>query len=113
MRDLRPADQALEMLDRDAMFTPSPATFGLRLTAAVTADRPAVALEAVDSLVSWDLGLLQRPLSVQMRQRIRERLMQLQPVLEQKATDPRLDPARVEEVREKLRQAVAKAAAAN
>ncbi len=106
------ADQALEMLDRDAMFTPSPATFGLRLTAAVTADRPAVALEAVDSLVSWDLGLLQRPLSAPMRQRIRARLTQLQPVLEQKASDPRLDPARGEEVREKLRQAVALATAA-
>ncbi len=107
------ADQALEMLDRDAMFTPSPATFGLRLTAAVTADRPAVALEAIDSLASWDLGLLQRPLSAPMRQRIRERLAQLQPVLEQKTSDPRLDPARVGEVRERLREAVAKAATAN
>ncbi len=107
------ADQALEMLDRDAMFTPSPVTFGLRLTAAVTADRPAVALEAVDSLVSWDLGLLQRPLSAQMRQRIRERLSQLQPVLEQQASDQRLDPARVAEVRARLRQALARAGAAN
>jgi len=95
------------------MFTPSPASFGLRLTAAVAADRPAVALEAIDSLVSWDLGLLQRELSAPMRQRIRERLAQLQPVLEQKASDPRLDSARVEEVREKLRQASSKAAAGN
>lgn len=107
------ADQALEMLDRDAMFTPNPATFGLRLTAALAADRPVVALEAIDSLGSWDLGLLQRSLSAEMRQRVRERLAQLQPILEQKAGDPRLDPARVEEVREKLRQAIDKTAAAN
>jgi hypothetical protein len=107
------ADQALEMLDRDTLFSPSPAAFGLRLSAALAADRPAVALETMDSLATWDLALSQRNISADMRQRIRTRLSQMQPVLEQKAQDPRLDAARVAEVREKLRLAVERAAQSN
>jgi hypothetical protein len=106
-------DEALEMLDRDAMFAPNPATIGLRLSAALTADRPAVALEAIDSLAAWDLGLLQRPMSPDLRQRIGARLGQLQPALEQVGRDARVDPARVGEVREKLRVAIDRVAAAN
>ncbi len=105
-------DEALEMLERDTLFTPSPGAFGLRLTAALAADRPAVTLESIDNLVNWDTALLQRPVSSDLRLRIRTRLNQLQPVLEQQSKDTRLDADRVAEVRAKLTAAIEQASKA-
>lgn len=103
------SDEAIEMLDRDTMLSPTPTGISLRLAAALNADRPQVALEALDSLTNWDRALLMRLGSAEQRQRIAQRLGQLQPVLEQVAKDSRIDSARVAEVREKLAQALATA----
>lgn len=98
----RYADEALLMLDRAAIMTPTLSTHGLRARAGVAAGRPPVVLESLSNYARLALGMIRA--GMETPQSMRSEAQVLNQMLDSIAARPGLDPARVAEVRREIQQ---------
>ena len=94
------ADEAITMLDRLAVVNPAVTLFGLRARAGLAADRPDVTIESLSNYARLGVAMFQAGASPP--HALREEAGSLLQILESIANDPRLEPARVAEVRAEL-----------
>jgi spermidine synthase len=96
------ADEALPMLDRLAIMTPTLSIYGLRTRAGVSADRPELVLESLSNYARLALIMIRAGMNT--TESLRIEVQALGRLLDSVATRPSLDPARVAEVRAEIAQ---------
>lgn len=102
----RYADEALLLLDRVAIMTPTLSTYGLRTRAGVASGRPQVVLESLSSYARLALGMVR--VGMQTPESLRNESQVLKQMLDSVAAQPVLDAARVAEVRAEIQQLLPK-----
>jgi hypothetical protein len=96
------ADEALVMLDRLAIMSPTLSIYGLRTRAGISAERPEVVLESLSNYARLALGLVRA--GVNTRESMRAEMAALLQVLDTLTSNKALDAARIAEVRAEINQ---------
>jgi spermidine synthase len=96
------ADEALVMLDRLAIMSPTVSLYGLRTRAGLAADRPDIVVESLSNYARLASGMVRAGL--QNPEALREETAALVQVLDSVATRAGVDPVRVTEVRAEIAQ---------
>jgi spermidine synthase len=96
----RYADEAIVLLDRLAIMSPTLSIFGLRARAGVRAERPEIVLESLSNYARLAITMVRAGMKTP--ESLREEAQALRQLLDSVASDPKLDPARVVEVRAEI-----------
>jgi spermidine synthase len=96
----RYADEALLMLDRLAIMSPTLTIYGLRARAGLAAERPEVVVESLSNYARLGIGMVQAGMSPPGS--LRDEAESLLQILDAVAKQPALDAARVAEVRAEI-----------
>jgi spermidine synthase len=94
------ADEAIVLLDRLAIMSPGLNLFGLRTRAGVRAERPEIVVESLSNYAR--LAIIMVRAGMRTPASLREEAQALRQLLDSVASDPKLDPARVAEVRAEI-----------
>ena len=98
----RYADEAVLLLDRLALMSPTLSIYGLRARAGVAAQRPELVLESLSNYARLAIGLIRA--GVNTPQSLHADALALKQILDPVAGNPALDAARVAEVRAEIAQ---------
>jgi len=96
------ADEAIVLLDRLAIMSPTLSIYGLRTRAGIGAERPEVVLESLSNYARLAVGLMRA--GINSRESLSAETKALLQVLDTVASNKALDPARVAEVRAEIAQ---------
>jgi spermidine synthase len=99
---VRYADEAIMMIDRLAIMSPTLDLYGLRTRAGFAANRPEIVVESVSNYARLALGLIGAGLNT--AESLQDNVKVLRGVLDNVSTLPGADAARIAEVREEIRK---------